>query len=898
MKINAGQAPSTLVPKYIGSDYDKVKSVADNIEAVTEVADNLDHINTVESNLENIVTVVDNITDVATVSDNIGYVKDVAEGIEGLPVTSYIGDEPPTQPSNGAEWYCTTDGRTYVWYTDVDSGQWVESSPQSVIETDPSTAHTVAINTDNIFALWKRSAAEAGLNLVAGSFEEGGVLTSSTDVLLHKESKSIYVWSGTFSHNVVKGTNPTVPGSGYVPRTDVVLRNQIGVIAKRFNGIDDLSSDTSIVVGDRVSTGLTEWKVTASATPLSYGANYLVPVSDVFLIDWSVAVDGSVLADDDLTQAIACADAAGVWCIIPNGSILIREVPHGADSRIKGYAHRGTNLLIDDNVSHNRGLYYERPTVAECGVQLENITFKAKTSGIGYGWTMKRVAFAKSKNIRFVNLARGENFYDVLISRFVEHYYKSCAAGSYNYGDAGANINVYEHPISRNCPDTYVIEGNSANDNASYGTKWIDGDFEYNQRVFNISAKGQSAHVAENCTFEGDSASAATRNEVRVMSGATLDIVNPKLGDISSSPSPALLTSDSTGALNLKGPIGKQTSAFRVRVPKAGRYDGGSELRDGNLSNLPSNTADVVIHNRVHSSFCSAATSSIAGFIAGVVSAGVKRVSGFDSTSGWSSGAGTLVSDPIGGNTAFEVTTQARMACTIPTTGKSVVQFWAQCVRGDSGTVDVSIQRSTGLTTVAVVSLNYNGASGWKLFHAVIDADSLSGFDGGLTLVFPVTAGIRYWGQQVASNASAPVPRLPYGIEYPSGGLVIDNQCVTHMGQHYEAKRESNSVGTVLTTQSLVSSADQSGAKSYEVTVVTSFTGTSITEIYHVTLAYGLAATVADCVKLISTSTAGVTSAQRVSVGVSSLTANSAKSLTFIVNTFVNTLQVKVRPLW
>ena len=171
MKVNSGQAPSTLIPEYLGSDFDKVITVADNIETVTEVADNLDHIktvdnnlgiintvlsnideiattssniedvksvatnidyiNTVEGNIENIVTVADNITDVATVSDNIGYVKGVAEGIEGLPVISYIGDEPPTQPLNGAEWYCTTDGRSYVWYVDNDSGQWVESSPQS-----------------------------------------------------------------------------------------------------------------------------------------------------------------------------------------------------------------------------------------------------------------------------------------------------------------------------------------------------------------------------------------------------------------------------------------------------------------------------------------------------------------------------------------------------------------------------------------------------------------------------------------------------------------------------------------------------------------------------------------------------------------------------------------------
>ena len=86
-----GCSVPNMVQRYLGTEYDKVKSVADNID----------------------------------------YVKDVAEAIEGLPVKSYIGDEPPLQPLHGAKWYCTTDGRTYVWYADADSSQWVESSPQS-----------------------------------------------------------------------------------------------------------------------------------------------------------------------------------------------------------------------------------------------------------------------------------------------------------------------------------------------------------------------------------------------------------------------------------------------------------------------------------------------------------------------------------------------------------------------------------------------------------------------------------------------------------------------------------------------------------------------------------------------------------------------------------------------
>ena len=91
MKTNSGQAPSTLIPEYIGSDFDKVIACADNID----------------------------------------YVKDVAKGIDALPANGYIGDTPPTQPRVGSVWYCTLDGRSYIWYEDADSTQWVENSPQS-----------------------------------------------------------------------------------------------------------------------------------------------------------------------------------------------------------------------------------------------------------------------------------------------------------------------------------------------------------------------------------------------------------------------------------------------------------------------------------------------------------------------------------------------------------------------------------------------------------------------------------------------------------------------------------------------------------------------------------------------------------------------------------------------
>ena len=42
-------------------------------------------------------------------------------------------DTPPTDPEQGDMWWNTIDGRLYIWYQDVDSGQWVDASPDSQV---------------------------------------------------------------------------------------------------------------------------------------------------------------------------------------------------------------------------------------------------------------------------------------------------------------------------------------------------------------------------------------------------------------------------------------------------------------------------------------------------------------------------------------------------------------------------------------------------------------------------------------------------------------------------------------------------------------------------------------------------------------------------------------------
>ena len=80
-------------------------------------------------------------------------------------------------------------------------------------------------NTYAIEAL-RRSYAEAGYKVVSGSFGSGGVLESSTDVLLNETDGKGYAWNGTFPKVVAPGTDPAAV-AGFVMRSDAGLRGEL-----------------------------------------------------------------------------------------------------------------------------------------------------------------------------------------------------------------------------------------------------------------------------------------------------------------------------------------------------------------------------------------------------------------------------------------------------------------------------------------------------------------------------------------------------------------------------------------------------------------------------------------------------------------------------------------------
>ena len=48
-----------------------------------------------------------------------------------IPAAPDTSPSPPATPASGQLWWNTNDGRLYIYYTDIDSSQWVPATPES-----------------------------------------------------------------------------------------------------------------------------------------------------------------------------------------------------------------------------------------------------------------------------------------------------------------------------------------------------------------------------------------------------------------------------------------------------------------------------------------------------------------------------------------------------------------------------------------------------------------------------------------------------------------------------------------------------------------------------------------------------------------------------------------------
>jgi hypothetical protein len=103
----------------------------------------------------------------------------------------------------------------------IGAGAWVD-------RTDVSLRAEI---TASVTEALRRSYADAGFTLVGGSFESGGTLNNTNDVLLHKASGIAYSWSGSFPKVVAAASTPETSGGigagAWVDRTQESLREYI-----------------------------------------------------------------------------------------------------------------------------------------------------------------------------------------------------------------------------------------------------------------------------------------------------------------------------------------------------------------------------------------------------------------------------------------------------------------------------------------------------------------------------------------------------------------------------------------------------------------------------------------------------------------------------------------------
>ena len=79
---------------------------------------------------------------------------------------------------------------------------------------------------------YEKAIKDLGFKPASFTFVTGGTLgIADADKCIYNPAPSgddnWYSWGGNLPHVVAPGTDPTLPGSGYVPRTDVVLRDQL-----------------------------------------------------------------------------------------------------------------------------------------------------------------------------------------------------------------------------------------------------------------------------------------------------------------------------------------------------------------------------------------------------------------------------------------------------------------------------------------------------------------------------------------------------------------------------------------------------------------------------------------------------------------------------------------------
>lgn len=181
----------------------------------------------------------------------------------------------------------------------------------------------------------RRSYAEAGYNLVDGSFEVGGVITTTQEAILFKSDGKAYSWGGALPKNVPSGSSPlttgglgplswtdrsTAPnyfkqnGGGAVVRSAMTkMRESLSVLD--YGAVGDGSTDDTIAIQAAIDAAVAQ-KKSVYFPRTSLGALGRYKITSALIVSGSVHIYG------DGYSGVICVNCSGfvindgVWQVI------------------------------------------------------------------------------------------------------------------------------------------------------------------------------------------------------------------------------------------------------------------------------------------------------------------------------------------------------------------------------------------------------------------------------------------------------------------------------------------------------------------------------------------------------------------------------------------------------
>lgn len=279
---------------------------------------------------------------------------------------------------------------------------------------EEAASDAVAEVSGNIRTLWQRALAEAGLNLVSGSFEDGAMLSGSSDVIWYESGSQVYKWAGTFPKTVAANSDPYTTGgissSAWVDTSSLLLRNEL------YNNV------LKFVTPEMVGTGVNAI-ITAAENAISLGLP-LITSQKTYQINQQFKPSAGFVwysNNSELSQL--------------NTGLMAAFTP-ASDTRVYG------RLRINMSTSSTSGWQrcgvlhddYNNTTGVITNVHFDEIYL---SGGLGSG-AISAVTYAGGTNnhsIGKISLAPGHGYSVAMIAHwgnFTQHYYDS-TAGSYQH---------------------------------------------------------------------------------------------------------------------------------------------------------------------------------------------------------------------------------------------------------------------------------------------------------------------------------------------------------------------------------------------------------------------------------------------------------------------------------